>query len=139
VFLGTETDPNALRRIVDLHDSWNREFRVDRVSGSEPARRGRAGDDDVLVLPAVVGRVSRTVPYLGTLFGLLVGPVQAIVLVVAGVALVAWSYGDRPELPPDPGARQRRRGRHSRVAGVRAAAAAVALVGAGAAALVIAS
>lgn len=136
VFLSTETDPNALRRIVELHDSWNREFRVDRVSGSEPGQRARAGDDDVLALPAVVGRVSRSVPYLGTWFELFVGPVQAIVLVVAGVALVAWSYGRGPELPPDSGAQRPRRGRHTRVGGVRAAAAAVALVGAGAAALV---
>lgn len=106
VFLSTETDPSALRRVVDLHDSWNHEFRVDRVSGSEPARDSQAGDD-VLALPAVVGRVSLSVPYLGTVFGLVVGPLQAVVLVGAGVALIVWSHGRGPELPPDPGAQRR--------------------------------
>ena len=137
VFLGTEADPNALRRVVGIYDSWNREFRVDRVSGSESAPGARAGDDEVVVLPAMVGRVTRSVPYLGRVFEVLVGPVQAIVLVVAGSALVAWSYGSGPELPPDSRARRWRRGRRTRVAGAGAAAAAVAVVGAGAVAVAL--
>ncbi|GIU89404.1 MAG: hypothetical protein KatS3mg010_0503 [Acidimicrobiia bacterium] len=83
-----------------------------------------------------MGRVSHSVPYLGTLFGLVVGPLQAVVLVGAGVALIVWSHGRGPELPPDPGAQRRGRGRRARVGRVRAAAAAVALVGTGAVALV---
>jgi hypothetical protein len=88
-------DRGTVFRVKEVRDSWQRELTV----------VGADGRDSSMEFPATAWRVSRSVPRLGTPFGLLVGPVQAVFLVVVGVLLVAGS-GSRRQ--PEPHRRNRR-------------------------------
>jgi hypothetical protein len=70
---------------ADVADSWSREVRV-RSAEAEPVR---------LRLGTSVWRVSRVLPHGGVVFRLLVGPIQSVVLVLAGFGLIVWAEARR--------------------------------------------
>jgi hypothetical protein len=92
IFFTTSERKGSFHRVTTVVDSWNRRVELD----------GARGESEVVQLPANAWRVSRAVPYLGFPFALLAGPVQAVLLVLNGVLLVAFGESRRrPTPPPD--------------------------------------
>ncbi|MGQ0823552.1 MAG: hypothetical protein ACT4OX_00740 [Actinomycetota bacterium] len=114
VFFSISGERPAVRTVIELQDSWKRQVAVDVGNGELRS----------VQLPPTVPRVTRVVPHAGWVFGLLVGPIQAIFLVANGILLIALSQR-RPHDPPPPATQASgRRSRSSRPR-LRVAAAAI--------------
>jgi hypothetical protein len=94
-----QKDKGTVYRVTAVKDSWKREFEV----------LDAKGEATTIALPGNAWRVSHSVPYLGVPFSLLVGPIQAVLLVLNGVLLVGLSESRRHNDPPRPPAQGRRR------------------------------
>ncbi len=94
IFFVGAGDTGSIRKVVRINDSWKHEVLVDR--------RGKGTQN--AQLPATVGRVSRVLPYGGWVFRLLVGPIQAVLMMVGGLLMVVMSQFRRPpvQAPADP-------------------------------------
>jgi hypothetical protein len=121
VFVRAEQkDKGTVYRVTAVKDSWNREFEV----------LDQDGEPTTIALPGSAWRVGPSVPYLGIPFSLLVGPIQAVLLVLNGVLLVGFSESRRHTDPPQPPAQGRRKDSSRAKLRVAApAAAAVAMTG----------
>jgi hypothetical protein len=92
VLLAPEGSKRAkFHRVVQVVDSWQRRLRVD------DGKHQHVAD-----LPPTAWKAGRKVPYLGLPFGLLTGPIQAALLILNGVLMVALGQSNRgPTTPPD--------------------------------------
>ena len=83
-------DEHALLRLDQIVDSQGPQV---RVAGDPPGRIRQLG--------GTAWRVSRSVPYLGGVLGLFAGPIQGVLFVLVGIALVARAEWKRSREPID--------------------------------------
>ncbi len=100
IYVDIEGGERGFRRVVTVNDSWERYYEI-QVDGGERL---------VIKLPETVWRVSHVVRYAGLPFAVFVGRIQSLLLVFAGLALIAWAElrrnrieGEETAPPPDTG------------------------------------
>jgi hypothetical protein len=81
-------DEHALLRLDQILDSDGPQV---RFAGDPPGRIRRLG--------GTAWRVSRSVPFLGGVLGLLAGPIQGAFFVLIGIGLVGWAEWKRSREP----------------------------------------